>query len=251
MNVEQIFYGITTTVTLVLAVLTLQRLLSGWWRQYYMLALILVLLLVGVVPPIASYVSNGNWTLSSAQKMYWALALGSQFSIFLFVLQLIYRVGKEMPSRARLLRLMTLGAFLLAGLSVIIHFEKRPNAFMTSVTRDLTFLTAMLNMVLWRFLIQLRKRDFLLLAVSAGLGIQCTGDAIGHSFRMLARQIGSVGAIHDLGDILMSLASVITIAIWHTAFSRSRHQSESKSSASKSTDAVSVAAARNSHPELR
>ncbi|MBL8237169.1 MAG: hypothetical protein JNM66_07115 [Bryobacterales bacterium] len=251
MNVEQIFYGITTTVTLVLAILTLQRLLSGWWRQYYLLALILVLLLVGVVPPIASYVSNGNWTLSSAQKIYWALALASQFAVFLLVLQLIYRVGREMPTRARLLRMLTLGAFVVAGLSVLLHFEKRPNAFMTSVTRDLTFLTAIMNLILWRFLMQLRKRNFLLLAVSAGLGIQCTGDAIGHSFRMLARQAGSVGAIHDLGNILMSLASVITIAIWHTAFSRTRHKSENTAPAAPAVDSVPVVTARNSHPELR
>ena len=224
MDIEQIFYGLTTTVTLSLAVLTLQRLLSGWWRQYYLLGFILVLLLANVVPPIASYVSNGNWTLSSAQKMYWTLALMSQVTTFLLVLQLIYRVGKELPKRATLVRMLTLGAIAVAGLSVLVHFDKRPNAFMTSITRDLTFLTALLNMVLWRFLLQLRKRDFLLLAVSAGLGIQCTGDAIGHSFRMLGKQVAQAGAMHEFGNILMSLSAVITIAIWHTAFSRSKYR---------------------------
>jgi hypothetical protein len=253
LNVEQLFYGITTTVTLFLAVLTLQRLLSGWWRQYYLLALILVLLLVGVVPPIVSYVSNGNWTLSSAQKMYWVLALASQSAVFLFVLQLIYRVGRQVQARARLIRMLTLGAFLVAAGSVLVHFEKRPNAFMTSVTRDLTFITALLNMVLWRFLIQWRKRDILLLAVSAGLGIQCAGDAIGHSFRMLAREIGSARAIHDIGNILMSLASVVTIAIWHAAFSRSRYKpaNDSNPPAEPELEPVSITTASNSHPEMR
>jgi hypothetical protein len=222
LDIEQIFYGLTTTVTLSLAVLTLQRLLSGWWRQYYLLGLILVLLLANVVPPIASYISNGNWTLSSAQKMYWILALMSQVTTFLLVLQLIYRVGKELPTQATLVRMLTLGAIAVAAISVIIHFDKRPNAFMTALTRDLTFLTALLNMVLWRFLLQLRKRDFLLLAVSAGLGIQCTGDAIGHSFRMLGKGIGQAAAVTEFGNILMSLSAVITIAIWHTAFSRSK-----------------------------
>lgn len=224
MDIEQIFYGITTTITLSLAVLTLQRLLSGWWRQYYLLGVVLVLLLVGVVPPIASYVSNGNWTLASAQKMYWTLALASQATIFLLVLQLIYRVGKELANQATLIRMLTLGGILAAALSIFIHFDNRPNTFMTAVTRDLTFLAAMMNMVLWRFLIQLRKRDFLLLAVCAGLGIQCTGDAIGHSFRILGRQMGPSPAIHDFGNIIMSLSSVITIAIWHTAFTRSKYR---------------------------
>jgi hypothetical protein len=178
--------------------------------------------MIGVVPPIVSYASNGNWTLSSAQKMYWTLALVSQVTMFLLVLQLIYRVGKELPNQATLVRMLTLGALAAAGLSVLAHFDKRPNTFMTSVTRDLTFVTAVLNMVLWRFLLQLRKRDFLLLAVSAGLGIQCTGDAIGHSFRILGHQLGPTSAIYDFGNILMSLSAVITIAIWHTAFSRSK-----------------------------
>ncbi len=249
MDIEQIFYGLTTTVALGLAVLTLQRLLSGWWRQYYLLGAILVLLLVGVVPAIASYVSNGNWTLASAQKMYWMLALASQLTTFLFVLQLIYRVGKELPSRATLIRLLTLAALLLAAGSVFVHFEKRPNAFMTSLTRDLTFLAALLNMVLWKFLVQLRKRDFLLLAVSAGLGIQCTGDAIGHSFRMLGRQGSGSTAIHDFGNIIMSLASVLTIAIWHTAFSRSKYKAPQPAALEPKNEAESVDASPT-HPVI-
>ncbi len=221
MDIEQIFYALTTTITLSLAVLTLQRLLSGWWRQYYLLALLLVLLLVGVVPPIASFVSQGNWTLQSAQRLYWTLSLGSQLTMFLFVLQLIYRVGRELPNQGALVRMLTLGAVCVAAASVVLHFDKRPNSFMTSVTRDLTFITALLNVVLWRLLLRLRKRDFLVLAVSAGVGIQCTGDAIGHSLRLLGKQ---ATMMHDTGNILMSLAAVMTIAIWHTAFSRSRYR---------------------------
>ncbi|HEU0123149.1 MAG TPA: hypothetical protein VFQ91_21645, partial [Bryobacteraceae bacterium] len=136
MDIERIFYGLTTAVTLALAVLTLQRLLSGWWRQYYLLCGILILLLAGVVPPIASYVSNGNWSLVSAQRMYWMLALASQLVTFLLVLQLIYRAGRELPNQGTLIRMLTLGAFAVAGTSVLFHFEKRPNAFMTAVTRD-------------------------------------------------------------------------------------------------------------------
>ncbi|MFN0101260.1 MAG: hypothetical protein ACKV2U_04115 [Bryobacteraceae bacterium] len=228
MHIEQIFYGITTAITLVLTVLTLQRLLSGWWRQYYLLGVILVLVLVAVVPPVASYASNGNWTLSSAQKLYWIQALAFQLAMLLLVLQLIYRVGRETPAQATLVRLLTLASIAAALISVFLHFDNRPNMFMASVTRDLTFLAAILNLVLWRFLLQLRKRDFLVLAVSAGLGIQCTGDTIGHTFRILARQAGSAGALYEIGNILMSLAAVMTIAIWHTAFSRSKYRVEGK-----------------------
>ena len=232
MIIEQIFYGITTAVTLFLTVLTLQRLLSGWWREYYLLALILVLTLAGVVPPITSFVSNGNWSLPSAQRMYWALALCFEVAIFLFVLQLIYRIGRELPHQASLIRLLTLASLVAAAVSVVAHMDKRPNIFMASVTRDLTFMAAVLNMILWRFILKLRKRDVLMLSVSAGLGIQCTGDALGHSLRILARQIGSATVIYDFGNVIISLAAVMTIAIWHTAFSRRKFPAENSGRAS-------------------
>lgn len=249
MDIEQIFYAITTTITLVLAVMTLQRLLSGWWRQYYLLGVVLVLLVVGVVPAIASYANYGNWTLTSAQKLYWILALASQCSMFLLVLQLTYRVGKELPSQGTLIRALLCTAVLVAAVSVVVHIDKRMNTFMTAFTRDLTFLTALMNMVLWRFLLQRRKKDFLLLAVSAGLGIQCTGDAIGHSVRLLSKQLGSGVVMQEFGNILMSLSAVVTIAIWHTAFSRSRYAGVLNTGGTgEHTLPASVTPSSNSHP---
>ena len=234
MNIEQIFYALTTTVGVLLMVLTLQRLLSGWWRQYFLLVLILVLNLTALVPAATSWASVGNWKLPSAQRLYWMLNFATEGAITLLILQLTLRVGKESPGRATLIRFLAVASIAVAAISVIVHFDKRPNTFMASVTRDLTFLAALLNMVLWRFLIELRKKDFLLLAVSAGVGIQCTGDAIGHSFRILARQIGSAELIYEFGNILMSLSGVITLAIWHTAFSRSKYPGNSKKGTSDS-----------------
>ena len=229
MIIEQIFYTVTASITMVLTVLTLQRLLSGWWRRYYLLALILVLGLASVVPPIASWVGNGSFRLSGGQRLYWMQALMSQVALALLVLQLIYRVGREIPGRATLVRFLTFASILAAGISVAFHFDNRPNAFMALVARDLTFLAAILNMILWRLLIQVRKRDFLLLAVSAGVGIQCTGDAIGHSFRILAKQVGQATVISEFGNVLMSLSAVLTVAIWHTAFSRSKYKAPQES----------------------
>ncbi len=244
MIIEQVFYTVTTSITMVLTVLTLQRLLSGWWRRYYLLGLILVLGLTSVVPGISAWVSNGSFRLSGVQKLYWMQALMAQVAMALLVLQLIYRVGREMPAQARLVRFLTYVSILAAGTSVAIHFDNRPNTFMALVARDLTFLAAILNMILWRFLIQVRRRDFLLLAVSAGVGIQCTGDAIGHSFRILARQVGSATVIYEFGNVLMSLSAVLTVAIWHTAFSRSKYKASQESGG----DANPVVSASNTHP---
>jgi hypothetical protein len=152
-----------------------------------------------------------------------------------------------MATQAPLVRMLTIGAIIAAAVSVFVHFDNRPNTFMTAVTRDLTFLAALLNMILWRFLIQLRKRDFLLLAVCAGLGIQCTGDAIGHSFRILARQMGPSMAIHEFGNIIMSLSAVITIGIWHTAFTRSKYRADQTAGAAKLPEPAGVSGGTNPH----
>ncbi len=241
LNIEQIFYAVTATITVVLTALTLQRLLSGWWRQYFLLAMILVLGLAVVVPPIAAWVSNGSYRLSGGQRLYWVQTLMAQVAMALLVLQLIYRVGRETPAQATLVRFLTFGSILVAGISVAIHSDNRPNTFMASVARDLTFLAAILNMILWRFLIQVRKKDYLLLAVSAGVGIQCTGDAIGHSLRILARQVGSAPVIYEFGNVLMSLSALITVAIWHTAFSRSKYNATLKTGGETgSVDSVST-----------
>ena len=248
MDIEKIFYTITTTVTWALTVLTLHRLLMGWWRRYYLLALILILILIGIVPAASTYTNFGNWSSVSAQKLFWMLALASQFSIFLLVLQLIFRAGRELPSQAALIRWLTFGAITMAGISVFSHYPKKPNLFMTSLTRDMTFLSALLNMILWRFLLQMKKRDFLLLAVSAGLGIQCTGDAIGHSIRILGKHLGSAGAMQEFGNVVMALSAVLTIGIWHTAFSRRKNMETVAASPSPRN---ACAALRETNPATR
>lgn len=251
MDIEQIFYGLTTTIALCLAVLTLQRLLSGWWRKYYLLAAILVLQLAQMAPGIATYLNNGGWSLTNAQRMYWILSLSAQATMYLLVLQLIARVGKESPSHRLLLQALSVAAVVAAGISVLFHSDMRPNTFMTAVTRDLTFLAAVLNMILWRFLMRLKKRDMLLLAVSAGMGIQCTGDAIGHSLRMLGRQMGALSAMHDFGNVVMSLSAVVTLAVWHLAFSRAQYSAAGEKRRGEEdvekAEPTAVAAS-NSHP---
>lgn len=239
MTLGHIFYAITTALTLTLAVLTLQRLLSGWWRQYYLLVVLLVLMLAGVVPAISSFVNYGDWTSTSAQRMYWMFALAYQITTFSFLLQLIYEAGQKLPTQGTLVRTLTVCAILAATISVFLHFDKRLNTFMTLVSRDLTFLSALLNLVLWKFLLQIRKRGPLLLAVSAGLGIQCTGDAIGHSIRMLSRSIGSADTVQEMGNVVMSLASVLTVGIWHIAFARAKYTAASAVPSAPGTDGSS------------
>ncbi|MBM3788004.1 MAG: hypothetical protein FJW30_26955 [Acidobacteria bacterium] len=222
MLVKQIFYSLIPIVTVYWTVLTLRKMLNGWWRRYVLLTILLVLNLLITVPSIA-------WTLGSSwtpigENAYWALAGISQATIFLFVLQMTDRVGREAKpgNRVSIIRVLTAAALGIAILSVLIHSNaKSVNWMLTRISRDLTFLAAALNMVLWTFLLRIKKRDTLLMTVCAGLGIQCAGDAIGQSMRLLR-----LGYLQEIGNALMSITSLLTMYIWYRAFTRAQFQPE-------------------------
>lgn len=215
MDIRELFYALTTVVGLLLIVLTLHRLLNGWWRKFPLLTFLLTLYLFSIVPPIASYVNNGNWTLPGAQRLYWILSIGSQITIFLLILQLMLQIGKQVEKRKPFFRAVVCAVLALVVVSVAYHFDEKTNRLLSLVSRDLTFLVTLLNAAIWRDVIQLRKRDPLLLTIFAGIGFQCAGEAAGHSIRIL----GGKG-MHEFGDAMMALTSILTLGIWHAGFSR-------------------------------
>jgi hypothetical protein len=205
-------------ITVTLMVLTLQRLLTGWWRRYMLLTLLLVLNLLSSVPALLPVIGVNSWTAIST-KMYWGLYAIYQVTLFIFVLQMTYRAGVESNRSTSVVRMLTIGGFLIGAATVSIHWDLRlPSKFLTQVTRDLTFAAAAMNMVLWSFLLKMPRRDVLLMTVCAGLGIQCAGDTLGHSARLLGKT-----AIHDAGNMVMSITSLLTMLIWHQAFSRAKY----------------------------
>ena len=199
-------------------VLTLQRLLSGWWRRYALLTLLLVLNLLSTVPSLLPVIGVNTWTEIST-KMYWGLYAVYQVTLFMFVLHMTYRAGVESNRSTSVVRLLTISGFLIGVATVTLHWDPRlPSKFLTQVTRDLTFAAAAMNMVLWSFLLKLPKRDILLMTVCAGLGVQCAGDVLGHSARLLKNY-----SLHETGNIIMSITSLLTMLIWHQAFSRAKY----------------------------
>lgn len=218
LDLKQIFYTLVGCLSVTLMVLTLQRLLSGWWRRYILLTALIVLNILSAVPTLLPLIGVNPWN-STSTKLYWGLTAIYQISLFMFVLLMTYRAGVESNRSTSVVRLLTIGGFLIGVATVTIHWDPRAlSRFLTHVTRDLTFAAAAMNMVLWSFLLKMPKRDVLLMTVCAGLGIQCAGDTLGHSARLLGKQ-----SIHDVGDMIMSVTSLLTMLIWHQAFSRAKY----------------------------
>jgi hypothetical protein len=85
---------------------------------------------------------------------------------------------------------------------------------MTVVSRDLSFCTALLNLVLWSALLRNRKRSVELLLVSGGIGLQTTAKAVGHSLRSLSL------ATKTPGNFIVVLGHLLCLFIWWRTFRR-------------------------------
>src|ERR1700736_1530076 len=94
--------------------------------------------------------------------------------------------------------------------SAYIFDERHVSRWMTSVSRNLSFCEEILNLILWALLIQRRESDYLLLMVSAGTGVQGTGEAIGHTLRLYAHHGSPIWA----PNLLVYLAEILCLGIW-------------------------------------
>jgi len=90
------------------------------------------------------------------------------------------------------------------------------SVWMTPVTRNLSFAEEILNFMLWTALIRNRDYDRLLLFISAGIGVQVTGEVIGHTIRTFMRK----GTMIWLPDTLVTVSEIICLLTWVWAFSR-------------------------------
>jgi hypothetical protein len=82
--------------------------------------------------------------------------------------------------------------------------------FMTMLSRNLSFCSALLNIILWNSLLHYRRRDTQLLMLAAGVGIFTTGKAIGHSMRMIDRSLALAGN----GVVVVSALLALGLWIW-------------------------------------
>jgi hypothetical protein len=76
-------------------------------------------------------------------------------------------------------------------------------------------------MILWSFLLGNRKRDSTILLISAGLGLQCTIDAMGHAMRYFPNEV------KDAGNLVISAGSILTSYVWYRMFRPTAHRAQS------------------------
>jgi hypothetical protein len=148
---------------------------------------------------------------------YWTAELIRQSGLFSVVISLVLDVMPAGERRQTFLRLVILAAVVFWFGSIVIHRNDHLNIWMTQVTRNLSFCSAIVNLILWFVMISTPQRDARRLMITGGLGLQMTGEAIGQSIRYLNLQISEVA--FTTASILIVLAHFLCLYIWWQAFS--------------------------------
>jgi hypothetical protein len=207
--------GISAIVGAVLQALILHALIKGPYRKYpFLFTNVLVLLVTGIIDAALYNFQVGTWA-RSARVVFWIDDSIRQVLLFVLVLSLVYQAMPEGRKRAAVQRLLIFGSFTLAVISYFTLSDPRISVRMSAVIRNMSFCAAILNLALWAALIKRKQYDPKILMISGGLGLQITGEAMGHSLRNLW-QISRAYA--TAGNVVLILAHLLCLFIWWQAF---------------------------------
>ena len=202
--------------------LLIAALLRGGFRQFpAVFAYVVAEFLSSVIemPLALTYYHTHNVRVGSRYVFwYWLDETILQLIVLIVVMSLIWQVTRAAHTRRMVRTGLSLGMLLFAGISFAVHFDSKLPAgiWMTLWARDINFASAILDMALWAMLIARRPKDGRVLALSGGLGIMFTGEAIGESLRSLSPRLVFQG------DIFMIVTYLVFLYIWWQAFRTAR-----------------------------
>jgi hypothetical protein len=206
-------------IGLSLEVMVMAVMVRGPWKRYpfvftYVLGDFLTTVLE--IRPGLQYETATAQAKKSFALLYWWDEQVMQVLVFLLVISLLYRAAAHLKARNTLLAGVICGSLLFAGITFLIYFDPTPGVamgkWMTPWLRNLNFSAAILDLGLWALLIGARRKDYTLLLLSGGLGIQFTGGAIGQALRHMAHS--SV----QLTAYFITLSSLACLYIFWQAF---------------------------------
>jgi hypothetical protein len=187
-------------------------------------------LLVGLVFQVTGLViyTHGGGSGSHRYIMeYWTSDVVLHGLLFLALLFLIREalVGNRGPDISTFMIVAPLVTFVGVTLYLLYNPQVSGRGWIFPLSRNLSFIEELLNFVLWTILIRNRSRDVILLLVSAGLGIQVTGEVIGRTIWLPAQ----ASSISWLPKAIVLLCQAGALFVWYCAFrAYGRRRAESR-----------------------
>jgi|SRR5581483_9829010 len=203
-------------IGVILELLVIGALSRGLYRRFPFVFAYCTTLFLTTVVEVAAKTASGTHFRLLFRNLYWIDEIISQILIFCLVLDLIHQAS-EASTKRRPIRLFVFAVALVVPIaSFLLHYrpDLRLNAWMTLVSRDMSFCSVILDLALWLLLIAARKKDRLLLLVTGALGVQFTGAAIGQSLRHLSRNTVA------FGNLVLVFSSLFCLYAWWQAFRR-------------------------------
>jgi len=203
--------GFLSSALLLLAVWQLQR--RSYFRAYPFLALFLLAQVVITVAQWGQLMAIYSVSGARYRVIYWTTEFSTEVLLMMVMVSFIYRALEGTEHRGRTLALVLVAS----GLAALLGTGQATiggNRWSSLLARNLSFGSALLNVLLWRALLKYRRTDVQLLLLSLGAGFWTTGRAIGQSLRLISPTSMPVG------NAVLVLTEMLSLLVWFWALSQ-------------------------------
>ena len=210
-------FNTLVVVGLALQLLVLHELIQGAYKKYPLLLVYSLALLATTVAEATRFFIGGvNDT--GLKKWYWINDNILRVLLFFIVIFFVYRALEGYAHRATVVRGLALGALLILGVSLFIAWDPIGLRFRQSGLRrtsaNLDFAAALLAMALWTALLRQPRKDWQLLQLTAGVGLEVSVEAIAHSIRSIVH----ADSVFATGSNLLAVVThLLGLYIWWRA----------------------------------
>ena len=190
---------------------------TGRVRKYPFIFAYVTTLVLTTAVEIAAFTAQSSGARQLARSpafYYWVNEGVLQALLLCVVFALIYHATTNAPRRAITRAVVVAGAILFPTASFLIHHDQNAalSMWMTLWSRDLNFAAAVLDLALWAMLIGVKEKDYRLLMLSGGMGVQFAGEALGESLRQFSR------ATVWPGNLIIVFADITCLYVWWQTF---------------------------------
>jgi hypothetical protein len=208
-----------------LAILLFQMYVRGSYRALPFLAAYVSILFITAIVDMTFLADAGTWAKTPlGTRVYWVDDSLRQIALFLVIISMIYKMGAGSVSRSAQRRVLAALLLVIGIASFFLYHQDQIDRWFTPLMRNLSFVAAIFNFVLWMSVARGRVERRVALIV-AGIGLQMAGEAIGQSLRVIALAHHNYFLI-NVANLFLSLSYFLCLLVWMHALRDKRSPKE-------------------------